>query len=59
MSSKVINGWVPSSPSLLKSEVLVGLFLIKGLPVVASQSDCQEGYPHYNDKCMLLFDLTK
>jgi hypothetical protein len=28
-------------------------------PVYLINENCQEGYPHYNDKCMLLFDLTK
>ena len=28
-------------------------------PTYLINEDCQEGYPHYNDKCMLLFDLTK
>jgi len=28
-------------------------------PVYLINEDCQEGYPNYNDKCMLLFDLTK
>ena len=28
-------------------------------PVYLINEDCKEGYPHYNDKCMLLFDLTK
>ncbi len=28
-------------------------------PMYLINEDCKEGYPHYNDKCMLLFDLTK
>ena len=28
-------------------------------PIYLINEDCQEGYPNYNDKCMLLFDLTK
>lgn len=28
-------------------------------PIYLINEDCKEGYPHYNDKCMLLFDLTK
>lgn len=28
-------------------------------PIYLINENCQEGYPHYNDKCMLLFDLTK
>lgn len=28
-------------------------------PIYLINEDCKEGYPNYNDKCMLLFDLTK
>jgi hypothetical protein len=27
-------------------------------PIYLINEDCREGYPNYNDKCMLLFDLT-
>jgi len=28
------------------------------VPIALINEDCQEGYPHYNDKCMLLFKLN-
>ena len=27
-------------------------------PIFLINEDCTEGYPHYNDKCMVLFDLN-
>ena len=27
-------------------------------PIYLINEDCQEGYPHYNDKCMILFQLN-
>ena len=27
-------------------------------PIYLINEDCQEGYPHYNDKCMILFKLN-
>jgi hypothetical protein len=28
------------------------------IPIQIINEDCQEGYPHYNDKCMILFELN-
>lgn len=28
-------------------------------PIYLINEDCREGYPRYNDKCMILIDLTK
>ena len=26
-------------------------------PIYLINENCQEGYPHYNDKCMIMFDI--
>jgi SAM-dependent methyltransferase len=36
--------------------LLIDPFKLK--PQYLINEDCKEGYPHYNDKCMILFDLT-
>jgi len=36
--------------------LLIDPFKLK--PQYLINEDCREGYPHYNDKCMILFDLS-
>jgi hypothetical protein len=36
--------------------LLIDPFKLK--PQYLINEDCQEGYPYYNDKCMILFDLS-
>jgi hypothetical protein len=35
--------------------LLIEPFKLK--PQYLINEDCREGYPHYNDKCMILFDI--